>query len=84
LVNLAWGTPAENYADRLAHGTHNTGSRNGRAKLNESTVQVIRERLACGIRQVDIAREFGVTVTIVNSIHRGRTWAHVAGENNAS
>ena len=30
--NLAWGTPAENQADRRIHGTDNSGARNGRYK----------------------------------------------------
>lgn len=30
--NLAWGTPAEQYADRVAAGTDNAGGRNGRRR----------------------------------------------------
>jgi hypothetical protein len=84
LSNLAWGTPAENYADRLGHGTHNTGSRNGRAVIGEPQVAAIRERLARGDRQADIAHEFGVGRSVIGHISTGRTWAHVTRESNAS
>jgi hypothetical protein len=74
LSNLRWGTPEENYADRRLHGTHNTGSRNGRAKIDESDVIAIRQRLAAGHKQAAIAQDFGISLGIVAHISAGRTW----------
>lgn len=74
LSNLRWGTPEENYADRHLHGTHNSGSRNGRARVDEQTVLVIRKRLAAGVKQAVIAEDFGISRGIVAHISAGRTW----------
>lgn len=74
LSNLRWGTPEENYADRHLHGTHNTGSRNGRAVIDERGAAAIREHLALGEKQAAIARDFGVSRGIVAHISAGRTW----------
>lgn len=74
LSNLRWGTPEENYADRHRHGTHNTGSRNGRAKVDEWAVLAIKERLKAGEKQAVIATDFGISCGIVAHISAGRTW----------
>lgn len=77
LPNLQWGTPEENYADRHLHGTHNTGSRNGRATIGEAEVVAIRKRLAAGAKHAAIADEFGVKRGVVACISAGRTWKSV-------
>lgn len=77
LSNLRWGTAEENYADRHLHGTHNTGSRNGRAKVDENGALAIRKRLAAGEKQYVVAAEFGVSRGIVANISAGRTWKSV-------
>lgn len=77
LSNLRWGTPEENYADRHRHGTHNTGSRNGRARVDENAVVAIRERLATGEKHAAIATDFGISRGIVAHISAGRTWKSV-------
>ena len=74
LSNLRWGTPEENYADRHLHGTHNTGSRNGRAKVDERAVLVIRERLAAGVKSAVVAEDLGISRGIVAHISAGHTW----------
>lgn len=77
LSNLRWGTPEENYADRHLHGTHNTGSRNGRATVSEADVVAIRKRIAAGEKHAAIAQDFGVTRGVVAHISAGRTWNSV-------
>lgn len=42
LENLCWGTRKENQADRKRHGTSNCGERQGRVKLTECKVELIR------------------------------------------
>lgn len=74
LGNLRWGTPEENYADRHLHGTHNSGSRNGRAVIDERIAVEIKRRAASGEKHAAIAQDFGVSRGIVSNISAGRTW----------
>lgn len=41
--NLRWDTRAGNFADKLAHGTHNRGERHPNARLTNADVAAIRE-----------------------------------------
>lgn len=84
LENLRWGTKSENYQDRHAHGTHNDGIRNGRAKLTEADVREIRKRLRLGERQVSLAKEFGVSQVKISQIKLGKSWDHVSDEEETS
>jgi hypothetical protein len=74
--HLFLGTQADNIADRRTKGRAPDlrGSRNAAAKLSEADVLVIRQRLADGVRQMDIAAEFGITQSNVSLIARGITW----------
>lgn len=71
LSNLAWGTVAENVADRTRHGTENTGERNGRSKLTQDQVAEIR---ASGMSQYVLAAKYGVSQGNISSIRSGRIW----------
>jgi len=73
--NLAWGTRAENQADRVLHGTGNTGSRHGMSKLDELSVRIIRR--IDGMTQLEIGMVFGVSIPTVSSIRAGLSWSHV-------
>jgi hypothetical protein len=54
------------------------GERVNTAKLTENDVILIRQRYgAGGIRQQDLADEYGVTQVQISSIVRGESWAHV-------
>lgn len=77
LSNLAWGTHAENYADRVRHGGGNHGSRHGMSKLTEEKVIAIRELARNRERHVDIGIKFGVSRANVGMIVRGARWAHI-------
>lgn len=72
--HLRWATPAENQADRLAHGTSSRGAGNGCALLAEDQVLEIRNDLARGARQSDLARRFGVHISTIHLIKTGRNW----------
>jgi len=68
LVNLSWGTQAENAADRSAH------ERVG--KLNLSSVAAIRDELRTGTATTkQLARRFEVTTDTVKSAARGKSWS---------
>lgn len=70
LSNLRWNTHINNIHDRREHGTVGT-------KLNDKDVINIRERYRSGEKQVDLAKEYNVTVkTIHNTIHK-LTWKHL-------
>jgi DNA-binding CsgD family transcriptional regulator/predicted GIY-YIG superfamily endonuclease len=54
-------------------------SKNGRAKLNESDVYLIKCLIAEGITQKEVARRFGVSRQTVGGIATGANWKHVKG-----
>ena len=73
--HLRWGTPAENGADMVAHGTSTRGRKNARALLTEDDVREIKRIIReCGFSQSQAARRFGVTRSAVAVIMQGRTW----------
>lgn len=74
--HLEWKTPKDNTADKKRHGTAQRGEMMPTAKLTETDVRDIR-RLALSMKQVDIARKYGVSRDAVSDIiHRVR-WNHV-------
>jgi len=66
LANLAWGTPAENHADQLRHGT--------RVSLTEDQVREIERRAWAGESLSALAAAFGVGQTQVGRIKRHEEW----------
>jgi hypothetical protein len=68
--------------EHLSLGTHAEKSRHkvlagrarGNAKLLSSEVKQIIHRAASGERNVDLAREYGVTPRTIANIKSGRTW----------
>lgn len=70
--NLAWGTPVENSADRVLHGTALLGESNPRAKLSWSQVREIRSLVR--ISRHEIARRYGMGRTTISAILDGKSW----------
>ena len=77
LSNLAWGTPVENAADKVAHGTAPRGERNAMSRLTESEVRAIRSARDEGEILRTIAARFGVSVMTVCRVARGDSWRHL-------
>jgi hypothetical protein len=76
IENLAYGTPTENAADKVRHGTDPAGERNGMAKLTAGQVKSIRSLL--GSRpQSHIARDFGVSPMTISRIANKHLWRSV-------
>lgn len=76
-ANLYYGTPQQNAADALRHGTRRQGETIPWAKLDEATVRSIRtnpEQLS----QSALARRHGTAPSTINRIQRGKRWKHVA------
>jgi HNH endonuclease len=74
--NLAWGSYAENEADKLRHGTRARGSR-ARSKFYEDQVLEIRQRWSEGVSVRELAATYGVRRQTVESIVSGKTWRHL-------
>jgi len=86
--NLIWGTPQENAQDKRRHGTLRNGislglANGGRcmAKLPDEIVRWIVEAVCLGIQQRRLARWVGIREMIISNIRHGRTYRHVASEN---
>ncbi len=77
--NLEWVTHAGNMSHAYSLGLIPVpqGSKNGSAKLTETDIPIIRQRLADGEFQRVIARDYGVRKQTIGYIARGETWSHV-------
>lgn len=76
-ANLYWGTHVENMQDAVIHGTSAKGIRNGHAKLTDNAVREIRAQSGLGISQHAIAKQHGVSQSVISEAIRGVTWRHV-------
>lgn len=74
--HLFLGTHQENMADKRRKGRDaaNKGVANGRAKITDEHVRLIR---AASGRQVDIGKQYGVSQTTVWKIKSRQSWGHV-------
>lgn len=72
--HLRWATAKENVADRKVHGTQMYGEDAPRAKLSERDVRHIRRWLERGYSQPRVAKEFGVSVSVIHDITTGKSW----------
>lgn len=60
-------------------GRNGPGEGHANAKLTDGVINAVRVRYAAGgIRQVDLAAEFGISQTHVSRIVRGESWSHLA------
>ena len=76
-ANLEWVTGLENNRHAASTGLKARGSRHHNAVLDPTKVRSIRELLALGKRQIDIAREFRVSISTISLVKTGRLWGHV-------
>lgn len=67
--HIRWGTNLENRRESVERGRH-------AHRLTEEQVRQIRA--AVGVRQRDLADEFGVTQRVIWGIRNNKTWRHVA------
>jgi hypothetical protein len=78
--NLEWGTPAENLADRIRHGTMTWGSRNGACRLSESEVIEMRRLRTSGMTYEEIGKRFRVAYQTAHRACVGDSWSHLESE----
>lgn len=57
-----------------------TGENNGNCRLTKEDVLEIKKMLNEGIKQSQIASEFGVSTTLIHNIKVGNRWASVGGD----
>lgn len=76
--HLFLGTPKDNSQDSAKKGRHRdaTGTNNGRAKLTEANVLQLRSAPSKGL--VKLAKELGISYSMIKSIRKRRAWKHVA------
>lgn len=78
--HIRWGTPKENTQDCKDHGTLAVGERSGPARLKETQVRAIKQRLKQPLVRGDLmalAREYDVDKATILDIKQNRTWRHV-------
>lgn len=84
--NLYWGTGSENSFDAVRHGTapglKNKGENNGRTKLNEYQVRVIKhmekyKEYKPKLSAVMVGKMFGVTSAQILYLWKGQSWKHI-------
>lgn len=77
-AHLVAGTQADNVADMVAKGRQKTGDirgqKNPMAKATPAVVQKIRDAVAAGAKQIEMAREFGLSPMTVSRIVRKESW----------
>ena len=78
-AHLWLGTNAENVADKVAKGRVPSvvGAANPKSKLQDEDVLAIREAVARGIKQRDLAAQYGVTQTQICTIAHRKQWRHL-------
>ena len=71
LANLRWATPKQNNSDKVAHGTHLSGSKIANSKLSDEDVAAIRSDRRS---QKLIAADFSISQSQVSRIKSGAVW----------
>lgn len=79
-AHLIPGTLADNMADAASKNRTCQGSKNIAAKLTESQVDEIRQRVQSGERQIDLADEFHIPKQRINKLMLGQAWKHIIDE----
>lgn len=90
LNNLRWATPVENNADKLRHGTVLCGDKHparlnpgylplGEAhKMAKLTDGAVREIRSDNRKQSEIAKDHGVSQTLISQVKRRLIWRHIS------
>lgn len=77
--NLCYGTPSENEADKIEHGTRLAGEKHHQSKLTMEQVAEIRQRYkpGCPVNGgLILAAEFKVSGPLISNIVHRKIWAN--------
>jgi HNH endonuclease len=79
--HLFLGTQKDNIQDMITKGrrvqSNTVGEHNGRARLTEEKVRLIRRLSSEGYRTCDLARKFGMSWTATSEVISRESWSHV-------
>lgn len=75
-INLRWGNPRMNAADRATHGRTIGGEKSPNAKLTELAVLEIRKLVKTSTLQ-SIAEKFGVSKKLILLVKQRKIWRHL-------
>lgn len=80
LINLAWGTRAQNSIDRIGHGTqvNNKGERHGMTTLSDADAAEILRLRRSGKPISEVATQFSTSQAAVSRIATGKGWTHIS------
>lgn len=76
-THLVLGTYKQNAQDCNNRGRRVHGERHPSARLTEAQVRSVRRRWKQGVRQVDLAQEYGISQAAISLICCGRNWRRV-------
>jgi hypothetical protein len=75
--NLAWGTRAENAADKERHGRTYAGERHHSSRVTAGGVRSIRDACGRGISSLELATQYGVSRKTIQRIVTHKTWKRI-------
>ena len=80
IEHLTVGSQVENIADMVNRDRSTRGERSSNHVLTDESVRDILKRLGKGSSQSELAREYGVSHTTINSVKRNTSWRHIDRE----
>jgi hypothetical protein len=75
--HLFLGTTKDNSADMTLKGRSTRGSKNATSKLKDDDIPKIRQLISLGVTLTRIAKDFGVSVSTICEISKGKRWRHI-------
>jgi hypothetical protein len=75
--HLFVGTQKDNLQDMKIKGRSTRGEKNKQAKLTKHAVEAIKWGLKNGIKEKDLAENWGVCRQTINNIKNKKRWSHV-------
>jgi len=75
--NLEYKTQKENIHDKFTHGTMPLGEESNLASISNELAKLIKIDLANGERQSEVAKNRGVSKSLVWAIKHNKTWRHI-------
>lgn len=79
--HLFLGTRSDNMQDKVRKGRARSGNQKGennpRSKLTADQAEQVKQLITSGRTNTEIAKQFGVSHTLISAIRRGKAWGNV-------
>jgi len=75
--HLSQGTTQQNSHEAVKRGLYRRGVTNGRSKLTEYQIRQIRNSDHKVVSNVELAKRYRVTATIIGFVKRRKSWKHI-------